>query len=127
MKKIIYYLRIVLFTLYLIAMFLLIDKIYRANFFCTLYFLLNFIYSFIMILTILSKKKIIKETISYNILNIGIYLYSFMLLKITYSNTTLDILSNEIYFRNNFIMLSILLIGIIIYSLIINKESKKDN
>ena len=49
-----------------------------------------------MILTILSKKKIFKETISYNILNIGIYLYSFMLLKITYSNTTLDILSNEI-------------------------------
>lgn len=127
MKKIIYYLRIVLFTLYLVTMFLLIDKIYRANFFCTLYFLLNFIYSFIMILTILSKKKIFKETISYNILNIGIYLYSFMLLKITYSNTTLDILSNEIYFRNNFIMLSILLIGIIIYSLIINKESKKDN
>ena len=127
MKKIIYYLRIVLFTLYLIEMFLLIDKIYKANFICTLYFILNFLYAFIMILTMLSKKKIFKETISYNILNIGIYIYSFMLLKITYSNTTLDILSNEIYFRNNFIMLSILLIGIIIYSLIINKESKKDN
>lgn len=127
MKKGIYYLRIVLFVFYLVIMFLLIDKIYKPNFFCTLYFILNFIYSFIMILSILSKKKIFKETISYNLINIGIYFYSFMLLKITYSNTTLDILSNEIYFRNNFIMLSILLIGIIIYSLIINKESKKDN
>ena len=55
MKKIIYYLRIVLFTLYLVTMFLLIDKIYRANFFCTLYFLLNFIYSFIMILTVYGR------------------------------------------------------------------------
>lgn len=127
MKKITYYLRFILFIIYLIVMFLLIDSIYKPNFFSTLYFFLNLIYSFIMILSILSKKEIFKNIISYNILNLGIYLYTFMLYRITYSNTTLEILSNEIYFRNNFIMISILLIGIITYTLILNKETKNDN
>ena len=127
MKKITYYLRIILFILYLITIFLLIDNLYKSNFFSITYFTLNLIYSFIAILSILSKKKIFKEIISYNILNIGIYLYTIMLYYITYSNSKLDILSTEIYFRNNFILISILLIGITIYTLILNKETKNDN
>lgn len=123
MKKTLYYLRIVLFIVYLITIFLLIDKLFKLNIFAVIYFTLNLIYSFIMILTILSKKYIFKEAISYNILNIGISLYTIMLFKITISNTHLDIINNSVYFKNNFIMMSILLIGIIIYSLILNKEN----
>ena len=127
MKKILYYLRIILFIGYLISIFLLIDNLYKSNFISITYFTLNLIYSFITILSILSKKKIFKEVISYNILNIGIYLYTIMLYYITYSNSKLDMLSNEIYFRNNFILISILLIGITIYTLFLNKENKNDN
>lgn len=59
----------------------IIDKIYLSNFISTLYFILNLLYSIIIILTILSKKEIFKTTISYNILNIGIYLYTILLFK----------------------------------------------
>ena len=60
MKKFLYYLRIILFITYLIVMFLLIDKIYLSNFISTVYFILNLLYSIIIILTILSKKKYLK-------------------------------------------------------------------
>lgn len=125
MKKFLYYLRILLFITYLIIMFLLIDKIYLSNFISTLYFILNLLYSIIIILTILSKKEIFKTTISYNILNIGIYLYTILLFKITSTNTTLDIINNQTYFRNNFIMISLLVIGLSGYSLILNNDEKK--
>ena len=126
MKKLIYYLRILLFIVYLVILFLLIDTIYRPNFFATLFFILNLIYSFLMILTILSKKEIFKNTISYNILNIGVSLYTILLYIISSSNTPLDVINNEIYYRNNFIMIGILLIGLIGYSLGLNKENKND-
>lgn len=127
MKKFLYYLRIILFITYLIVMFLLIDKIYLSNFISTLYFILNLLYSIIIILTILSKKEIFKTTISYNILNMGIYLYTILLFKITSMNTTLDIINNQTYFQNNFIMISLLVIGLSGYSLILNNDEKNDN
>ena len=126
MKKILYYLRLLTFILYLIMIFLLIDNLYKSSFLSIIFFLLNLIYSFIMILTILSKKKIYQETISFNFLNIGIYIYIFMLYKITSSNSILDIINNKTYFNNNYIMLSILLIGLTTYSIFLNNE-KSDN
>lgn len=126
MKKILYYLRLLTFILYLIMIFLLIDNLYKSSFLSIIFFLLNLIYSFTMILTILSKKKIYQETISFNFLNIGIYIYIFMLYKITSSNSILDIINNKTYFNNNYIMLSILLIGLTTYAIFLNNE-KSDN
>ena len=126
MKKILYYLRLLLFIPYLVIIFLLIDNLYKTSFLSIIFFLLNLIYSFIMILTILSKKKIYQETISFNFLNIGIYTYIFMLYRITSTNSILDIINNKTYFNNNYIMLSILLIGLTTYSIFLNNE-KSDN
>ena len=126
MKKILYYLRVLLFIPYLIMIFLLIDNLYKTSFLSIIFFLLNLVYSFIMILTILSKKKIYQETISYNLLNIGIYTYIFMLYRITSTNSILDIINNKSYFNNNYIMLSILLIGLTTYAIFLNNE-KSDN
>ncbi len=122
MKKIIYYLRIILFVLYLITMFLLIDKLYKTSFLSIIYYIFNIIYSIFIIISIISKKKIFKEIISYNLLNIGIYLYTFMLYKIIKDNSFLDIINNKVYFNNNYIMMSILLFGLTIYTLILNNE-----
>ena len=126
MKKILYYLRLLLFIPYLVIIFLLIDNLYKTSFLSIIFFLLNLIYSFIMILTILSKKKIYQETISFNFLNIGIYTYIFMLYRITSTNSILDIINNKTYFNNNYIMLSILLIGLTTYAIFLNNE-KSDN
>ena len=122
MKKYIYYFRIITYLLYLVTLFLLIDNLYKTSFMSIVFFILNIIYAFIMLLTILSKKKIYLETISFNLLNIGIYLYIFMLYKIISVNTVLDILNNKVYFNNNYIMMSIILVGMTIYALILNNE-----
>ena len=108
--------------IFLIIIFLLIDNLYKTSFLSIIFFLLNLIYSFIVILTILSKKKIYQETISFNFLNIGIYIYIFMLYRITSTNSILDIINNKAYFNNNYIMLSILLIGLTTYAIFLNNE-----
>ena len=122
MKKILYYLRLLLFISYLIMIFLLIDNLYKTSFLSIIFFLLNLVYSLVMILTVLSKKKIYQETISFNFLNIGIYTYIFMLYRITSTNSILDIINNKSYFNNNYIMLSILLIGLTTYAIFLNNE-----
>ena len=116
------YLSIILFTIYLFITFLLINKLYKTSILSIIYFIINIIYSIFIIIAILSKKDIYKNSLSYNILNIGIYFYTFMLYKITNTNTTLDIINNQTYYNNNYIMISILLIGLTIYTIVLNNE-----
>ena len=122
--KLLYYIRFTLFILFLLCMFLLIDKVLTINIFGTLFFFVSLVYSIIVILSILSKKKIFITTISYNILNTGIYLYTFILYYYSHISTKLEILNNNEYFRNNFIFVSILLIFEISYTLFLNSEEK---
>ena len=122
MKKTLYYLRIILFIGYLICTFLLVDKIFTIKPFGSIYFILNLIYAFIMILTILSKKKIFVNAISYNILSIAIYLYTVTLCYITLTSSKLTILNNTTYYKNNYILMIILYIGVIFYTIELNKE-----
>ena len=122
MKKIIYYFRIILFGGYLLSLFILIDKVFSLKPYSSIYFILSLIYSFIMILSILSKKKAFLNAVSYNLLSIGIYLYTFVLSYITSTNTKLTIINNSLYYKNNFILMIILFIGLIIYTIELNKE-----
>ncbi len=122
MKKIIYYARILLFIVYLLTIFILIDKIFTIKPLGSVYFILNLIYSFIVILSILSKKKAFINAISYNILSIAIYLYTVVLGYITYTSSKLTILNSISYYRNNFILMIILFLGLIAYTIELNKE-----
>lgn len=122
MKKYFYYFRIILFILYLIFLILLIDKILTVNILGSIFFILSLIYSVLIILSILSKKKVFKETISYNLINIGLYTYIILIYYITFSSTKLDILSNDIYFRNNFIVLILLTILLMGFTLLLNND-----
>ncbi len=122
MKKIIYYSRITLFIVYLIGLFLLIDKLFTIRPFGLIFFIVSLIYSFVMILTILSKKKSYFNAISYNILSIGVYLYTVLLCYITLTSSKLTVMNNDIYYKNNFILMIILLLGLILYTIELNKE-----
>ena len=124
MRKTIYYIRIILFIFYLLCMFLLIDKIYTINLIGSIFFVFNLIYSFFIILSILSKKEIFIYTISYNILNIGIYIYTFVLFYFAYLSSKLDIINNYIYYKNNFLILIVIMITQIIYTIYLNTEEK---
>ena len=122
MKKFIYYLRIILFIVYLTGLFLLIDRLFTIRPFGALFFITSLIYSFIMILSILSKKKAFLDAISYNILSIGLYLYTVVLCYITITSSKLTVMNNNIYYKNNFILMIVLLIGLIVYTIELNKE-----
>jgi len=124
MNKIVYYLRIIFFIIYLVLLFLMIDKLFSLNILSVIFFIANIIYSFIIILTILSKKKVFNDLISYNLLNIGIYIYIGIIYYITFISTKLDILSNINYFNNNFILILLLIIGLLLYTFMLNKEEK---
>ncbi len=122
MKKIIYYLKNIFFTIYLIGTFLLIDKLFTIKPLGPIYFIMCLIYSFIIILSILSKKKSFINAVSYNLLSITIYIYTIALCYITNMSSKLTILSNSFYYKNNFILLYLLFIGLIIYTIELNKE-----
>ncbi len=122
MKKIIYYLRIFTFILYLILMFILIDNFYKTDILRFIFYTLSIIYSLVMILTILSKKNVFKNLISYNLINIGLFVYLLMIFIVTFNSTKFEIMSNEPYFRNNLILLSVFLFSIIAFTLNLNKD-----
>lgn len=122
MKKLIYYLRNIFFTVFLIGTFLLIDKLFTIKPLGPIYFIMCLIYSFIIILSILSKKKSFLNAVSYNLLSIAIYIYTIALCYITNTSSKLTILSNSFYYKNNFILLYLLFIGLIIYTIELNKE-----
>ena len=128
MIKFINYLKTILFTVYLLILFLLIDKLYRPDFITITYFIMNFLYAFIIILSIISKKKVFRENVYYNIFNIGIYVYNIVIYYLVANNTRMEILNNQTYFRNNFLIVGSILIGLIFYSLFLNgkKEIKKN-
>ena len=128
MIKFINYLKTILFTVYLLILFLLIDKLYRPDFITITYFLMNFLYALIIILSIISKKKVFRENVYYNIFNIGIYVYNIVIYYLVANNTRMEILNNQTYFRNNFLIVGSILIGLILYSLFLNgkKEIKKN-
>lgn len=124
MRKIIYYLRFILFIPFMICLFLLIDKIFTMKIYGSIFFIFCLLYLIFIILSILSKKKIFKETISYNMLNIGIYIYYFIIFYYTYNLTRLEISNYSDYYKNNFILMCILLGFQIIYTIFLNTEEK---
>ena len=124
MAKTTYYLRFILFIIYLICMFFLIDKVLTISTLSNMHFVLCIIYSILIILSILSKKKVFIDNISYNVLNIGLYIYTFVMSFMAFSSSKLDILNNGDYYKNNFILLIFMLIVNIIYTLYLNKEEK---
>ena len=122
MKNFVYYLRIFTFTLFLIVMFILIEEFYKPDIIRFIFYTLSIIYAITSILSILSKKEIFKEIISYNLLNISLYIYTFIIFVVTFNSTIFDIISNEIYFRNNLIILSFFFIVLTGFTLSLNKD-----
>jgi hypothetical protein len=77
------------------------------------------------IIELLSKKQRYKNDIVYNIMQIGVYAY---LLIISIKTTTSNIYVTRItmnYFKINYIILSVLILFLFIYSYLEFKSSKK--
>ena len=92
-----------------------------------IYLILEIIYIIVIITQLLGAKLRYKREIIYNCMQIGFYIYLilfFIKIRTNYITPSLSF----IFLRNNFIVLSILLVIIMIYSkIIVNKRQEKLN
>lgn len=88
-----------------------------------LYLLIEFIYIISIILMILSKKEKYQNDLAFNIMQIGMYIYQGIVFIRTLNLSITSIaLSNYVFYRNNCIILIILIITLFFYLFAINKE-----
>ena len=126
-RNIIYYSRYILFILHNFIVFQLLYIILRMKAFGIIYLILEIIYIIVIITQLLGAKLRYKREIIYNSMQIGFYIYLilfFIKIRTNYITPSLSF----IFLRNNFIVLSILLVIIMIYSkIIVNKRQEKLN
>jgi hypothetical protein len=126
-RNIIYYSRYILFILHNFIVFQLLYIILRMKAFGIIYLILEIIYIIVIITQLLGAKLRYKREIIYNCMQIGFYIYLilfFIKIRTNYITPSLSF----IFLRNNFIVLSILLVVIMIYSkIIVNKRQEKLN
>lgn len=124
--RVIYYLRIVSNILFMVMPILLIPNIVNSGIEGIIFVIFYFLFVVINLYTILSQKKKYKENICYNILNICLFGYTFFLISRIYLDKSLLLDSiyeaNLAYFKNNYLILSTLILGIIFNAIIINSE-----
>lgn len=133
MKKgfvILYYLRLTLFIVSMIFIFLTIRNYMRTGIWGYLFFTFEFLYIITMLITILSKKNIYIKDCVYNCMHIGTYIYQIIISHRTISFPVSSLLSGSFkFYRNNYFIIISLLIILIIYSFFIkddklNKKSR---
>ncbi|MBP5683788.1 MAG: hypothetical protein J6X02_00850 [Bacilli bacterium] len=125
--KILYYLRIIVFIIHLIIVFNLLYITLRMSYFGTFFLVIEYCYSINILIEMISSKLRYKRDYVYNLMNICYFGYLVTLYLKIKNNYLTPYLSFN-FLRNNFIVLAILLILIIIYSkIIVNKRQEKLN
>lgn len=126
-RNIIYYTRYVLFIVHIFLVFQLLYIILRMKAFGIIFLILELLYIIIIIVQLLGAKLRFKREIIYNCMQIGFYLYLGLFFIKIKTNYITPSLSYE-FLRNNFIVLSFLLVIIMFYSkIIVNKRQEKLN
>lgn len=124
LAKIIYPIRIILFIIHLLMLYMMIDDIVYVSF-GYLFLFIDIIYVIRVIMELFSQKSLYKKDIYYNIMQIGLYTYIGVL---WYRLTFGSIISKELllYLKTNYIILSILFLFLTFYStILIHKMNEK--
>ena len=128
MKKIapiVYVIKMVLFIVQFYFVFIMLHNILDAKIYGIIFIIFYLLLALKTIIELLSKKQRYKNDIVYNIMQIGVYAY---LLIISMKTTTSNIYVTRItmnYFKINYIILSVLILFLFIYSYLEFKSSKK--
>lgn len=124
LAKIIYPIRIILFIIHLLMLYMMIDDIVYVSF-GYLFLFIDIVYVIRVIMELFSQKSLYKKDIYYNIMQIGLYTYIGVL---WYRLTFGSIFSKELllYLKTNYIILSILFLFLTFYStILIHKMNEK--
>ena len=129
-KKIAYYLRIISVVLFIVFVCLLLEVIFNCGVFGISFLVMCSLFVLINIFTVLSRKDIYKELISYNLISIALCFYLGIIVFKLYTDYRANSLMYNInydYFKTNFIIIDLVILGIILNTLFIYfYDIKKD-
>lgn len=123
LTKIIYGLRLIASFLYVVLIYLLLNIIFESGWQGMVFLILSLAFIVVTLATLLSHKEIFQKTISYNIVIIAAVVYLAIVVvrcleAVHQYNSNLYILNME-YCKTNFIILSFVLIGILLNTMVL--------
>ena len=124
MKKVLYIIRIILFLLQFYLVFSMLNNILQIGLVGYIFMLLYFIYIIKIITELLSKKKSYQKDFVYNFMQIGFAFYLLVIFLKVYFEKIVVIGSTMGYFNINYIILSLLMTFILIYSILELQNNK---
>ena len=122
LKKIVHYLRLLSLIFFIIFIFLLLEIIFACEVFGIYFLIMCSLFILINIFTILSRKDIYKELVSYNSISIALTVYLAIIvirLYTDYRASSMMYMLNYDYFKTNFIIIDLVILGIILNTLFI--------
>ena len=125
LTEIVYIIKMGLFVIHFYFVFMMLHNILDAKIYGVIFLVFYLAFAIKCLLELLSKRGRYKNDIIYNIMQIGIYAY---LLIISIKTSVSKIYVTRLtlgYFKINYIILSILIVFIFIYSYLEFKPSKK--
>ena len=78
-SEILYYIKLVIFIISLVVVFLLMQTIFKCGVFGYLFLFMESIYIIANVIMILMKNKRYREDIAFNVMQIGVYTYIVMI------------------------------------------------
>lgn len=122
LKKLIYYLRIVSILLFIVFVYLLLDVILDCGIFGISFLVMCSLFILINLFTVLSRKDIYKDLVSYNLIPVALTFYLGIIVVKLYTDYRANSLMytlNYDYFKTNFIIIDFVILGIILNTLFI--------
>ena len=124
-SKITYIIRMFLFIINFYFVFIMLKNILDTKVFGIIFIVLYMFLIIKVILELFNKKDIYKEDFIYNIMQTGVYIYIIVMsVKIIVYNIYVTKITYN-YFKTNYLILSLLIVFVLIYSYIEFKSSNK--
>lgn len=122
--NIIYYIRMFLLIIHFYLVFSMLPCILDTKIYGYIFLFIYFIFIIKIILEILSKKKRYMNDLIYNLMQIGVYIYIIVIGIKVYVNE-LYVTNNTLsYFKTNYMITSLLILFILIYSILEFKNKR---
>lgn len=124
LSKIIYIIRMLLFVINFYFIFIMLENILDTKVFGIIFLVFYMILVIKVFIELLIKKDLCKDII-YNIMQTGVYLYILVMsIKMIVYNIHVTKITYE-YFKTNYLILSVLIVFVLIYSYLEFKSSNK--
>lgn len=122
LKKIFYYLRLISVVFFVIFTCLLLNVVLDCGIFGISFLVMCILFILINMFTLLSRKDIYKDLISYNLISMALTFYLGLIVIKLYTDYRINNLMYNInydYFKTNFIIIDLVILGIILNTLFI--------